>query len=289
VLVGACRQPSPTAHPADDPPSEGRDVSLAGGFVTVHLEIPPLPAGPKPVILAPVGDAKSLLEAGAITAMFQVHWDQLAPLAPKTSTEPPKNTVGEWLLASPTAGSVGHAYFSLLTVDANQTIPSVIDYLVTMPEVDADRIAIAGASTTGFRALQAIARDRRIKVGVVFSAAGDYHCFLHLSRLAMKGEPLALDPDYEAWLRTEEPIRHPERLTHAALLMVNGTEDLAVPYPCAQRTEQVFRRAYRRAHAEDRYRPVTLDGAGHTLDDRAQQEAMAWLNRWLFTSGTGRP
>jgi hypothetical protein len=41
----------------------------------------------------------------------------------------------------------------------------------------------------------------------------------------MNGEYLNLAPDYETWLHSVEPIRHPERLVHAAILLLAGDDD----------------------------------------------------------------
>src|SRR5438093_1035678 len=153
--------------------------------------------------------------------------------------------------------------------DANEAIPKVLDYLATLPDVDPARTGIGGTSTSGFVALQAIAVDRRLIGAAVVSACGDYHRFLHLSNLAMNGHPLDLDPAYDAWLRTQEPIRHPESLVHAALLMVNGAEHRPVPLSCAEATARTLQRAYVRRRLARRFRFVVVPSVGHVLGPRA--------------------
>src|SRR5437016_6167520 len=186
-----------------------------------------------------------------------------------------------WLVASPTPKTIGKSYLTFVAYDANEAIPKVLDYLATLPDVDPARTGIGGTSTSGFVALQAIAVDRRLIGAAVVSACGDYHRFLHLSNLAMNGHPLDLDPAYDAWLRTQEPIRHPESLVHAALLMVNGAEDRAVPLSCAEATARTLQRAYVRRRLARRFRFVVVPSVGHVLGPRATDATMAWWRRVL--------
>jgi predicted esterase len=298
VLAGlACL----TACAAHDPPppapantsTDVREVELAGGFITARLEIPRTPAGPKPAIISPATERDAVLAAGAVVVTYRVNWGLLKGLAPPPPPDsPPKpapsNTVGAWLLAAPSAKTVGKGYFDLIAYNANSAVPTVVDHLVTVPEIDPTRIGIGGRSTGGITALQAVAAEPRLAAAAVTVACGDYRCFLHRSTLGMKGAPLDLDPAYAAKLDEVDPIRHPERLAHAALLMVNGADDLAVPLPCAERTTVVLRKAYARAGTPERFRSVVFQGEGHNLDARADQEVLAWWYRWLLRPGGTR-
>jgi pimeloyl-ACP methyl ester carboxylesterase len=217
-----------------------------------------------------------------VVVTYRVNWEVLKGLAPPRPPEPaPEATVGRWLLASPTPKTVGQGYFSIIETSAGM-VRHVVDYLATLPEVDPTRIAIAGTSTTGFTTLEAVAVEPRLAAAVVIAACGDYHRFLHLSSLGMDGAPLDLDPAYDAALRRREPIRHPERLVHVPLLMVNGTDDLAIPVSCARESARVFRAAYARAGVPDRFRWVLVERAGHNdLGERAIMESRSWLQHWL--------
>jgi hypothetical protein len=100
----------------------------------------------------------------------------------------------------------------------------------------------------------------------------------------MEGKALDLDPAYARWLDEHDPIRHPERLVHAAVLMVNGKGDKAVPAACAERTAHVLRDAYRRAGAPERFRFELVEG-GHVIEDAARWGALAWFQHWLIHPG----
>ena len=287
VHLAACAHRQPPAPPPVEPTSDGREVTLANGFITVWLDIPREPAGPKPAVISPGPERDALRAAGAVTVTYRANWDLLKGfLKPAAAEEPaPAKTYGAWLLASPTPKTVGKGYFDLIAYNANNAIPAIVDHLVTVPEIDPRRIGIGGRSTGGITALQALAAEPRLAVGAVTVACGDYRCFLHLSTLGMKGEPLDLDPTYAARLDDVDPVRHPKRLTHAALLMVNGADDLAIPLPCAQTTERTFAKAYRRAGIPDRFRFTVVEGEGHNLSARADDEVMVWWYRWLLRPG----
>jgi len=281
-LVG-CRQVTPPAPvPTPTPPAvPGDEVSLEHGFLTAHVAVPPGSAERRPAVIAPPADHEALLAAGIIAVSYHVHWEFLRAFAPPEPVGNEKR-VGVWLLASPTPKTIGKSYLTFVTYDANEAIPKLLDYLATRPDVDPARTGISGTSTSGFAALQATAVDRRLVGSTVVSACGDYHRFLQLSNLAMNGHPLDLDPDYDAWLRSQEPIRHPERLLHAALLMVNGAGDQAVPLACAESTARVLRRTYDRRHVPQRFRFVVVPGVGHVVGARAAHEAARWWQR-VFT------
>jgi len=256
-------------------------VELLGGFLALRLDIPRSPAGPKPVVISLLDVHEPLTDAGMAVASYRQNWKVLKGLAPEAPPELPKNTVGSWLLAAPTPKTVGQGWFAMIGVDAETAIPEVLRYLETLPEVDMSRVAVMASSTKGFAAMRAAA-DRRIAVAVLLAACGDYHTFLHLSPLAMNGAPLDLDPHYHARLRRLEPIRHPGRFTHAAILMINGTADTAVPVECARTTARALSRAYARAGVPERFRFVVIEGAAHSdLGTMAPPDIAVWLHRWL--------
>lgn len=284
LAFAACRvrDPAPAPTPPPDPFTEQvetREVQLDDDFVTLRLHVPPTAAPRKPVVIVTTGDRTRLLRQGFLVATYRINWELRNPQPPPPP--PAEQAVGKWVLASPSADVLGQEYLRSIAVRANEAIPKMIDYLVTVPEVDPTRIGITGSSTNGFVALQAAARDRRIRAAVVLSACGDYHHFLRWSSMGMDGAPLALAPRYDAWLRAQEVVRHPARVVHAAVLMVNRNGDAVIPFGCADRTAAALAPAYRRAGASDRFRFVVIDSDRHGLDERDATEADAWLDRWL--------
>jgi len=273
------------AHPG----THLRTIALQQGFLEVRVEAPDDPPGPKPTVLSYVEEFRvPLLEAGFVVVSYALHWELLGGLAkPQPASAPPPGDappaakpVGKWLLASPSPAVIGKGYLGLIDGNARSTIPQVLDALATDPDVDPKRIGILGFSTNGFTALHAGSLNPRLRAVVAIAACGDYHTFLHHSTLAMNGEPLALAPDYDQWLREVEPMRHPLRLVHAAVLMVNGRADLPIPIACAESTARALRKAYAAVRRPDAFRFVVID-EGHVMGSRAKREAMDWLGRWL--------
>jgi hypothetical protein len=283
AVLGCVHRPADPSAAAPAPPTpETRHATVAKGFITIDVTLPPGHPGPRPVVIAPAIDRDTLLAAGFALVDYKAHWERLAGLRPPAPAEHAGPTVGKWLLASPSVAVLGKGYFALIDYDARTAIPLVIDHLMTMPELDPGRIGITGNSTRGFTALQAAAHDHRITVAAIANACGDYHTFLEHSALGLDGaQPLRLAPDYDAWLTERETIRHPERLPPTALLLVNGDRDRAIPIACARRTAHALRRAYARAGAPGRLRVVVIPGHTHELDSAVTQELLAWLVAWL--------
>jgi fermentation-respiration switch protein FrsA (DUF1100 family) len=286
LAAGGCGRARPDAESiAARPGAHARRIVRHDGFLEIRVEAPDAPPGPKPTVISFVEEFREpLLDAGFVVVSYVIHWELLrgpAPASPEAApTAPPAGTVGKWLLTSPSADVIGKGYLTLIDGNARITVPEVLDVLASDPDVDAGRVGILGFSTNGFTALLAASLNPRLRAAVVLAACGDYHTFLHHSSLAMNGAPLALAPDYDAWLREVEPMRHPERLVHAAVLMVNGRRDLPIPIACARSTAQALRRAYAAARSRERFRWLVLDD-GHAMGPRARREALAWLRRWL--------
>jgi pimeloyl-ACP methyl ester carboxylesterase len=202
---------------------------------------------------------------------------------------PPPDRVGAWMLAAPRPGIVGRNYFALIGATASSIVPRVVDLLAALPEVDPDRIAIAGSSTHGFVALEALRGEPRLAAGVVRVACADYRRFLRSSSLALNDDPrwltdgeLVLDADYAAELAAREPIGFAADYPPRPVLMLNGARDPAVPEACARRSAEAFRDAYRAAGVPERFRFVLYPDAGHDLGPRAADEVLAWWERWLL-------
>jgi hypothetical protein len=277
--------PQPAAPPTRQPVERQfsvREVQFENSAIVVHVEIPSSPPGRKPAVLANLNESNELLDEGVIAVTYKIDWTRL-PGAPPPPTPADKVGGGKWVLAAPSPQLVGQQYLQTIAATATLVVPKVIDYLLTLPDVDPARLAITGASTNGFVALQAISAEPRLSVAVASAACGDFFRFLRYSSMGMEGRPLDLDPRYASWLRAQEPISRPQKLVHAALLMVNRTQDPIIPIACADETERVLAPAYARSGFARRFRYVKVtDAAGHGLGPREGAENRAWLREWLL-------
>jgi dienelactone hydrolase len=300
VVLPACKSPvrhvaAPSLAAAPEAPAvDIFTTRLARGWIEVTVSAPREPAGPKPVVISPIVPETELLERGFVVVRFHTNWESLRGLGGKRATadtdpvQPSQAQVGAWLLAAPRPGIVGRAYFDIISMDAENVVPQVIDYLITLPEVDASRIALTGSSTSGFVALQAMAVEPRIAVGVVRVACGDYMRFLKSSSLALNDDPrwladgkVVLDPDYAVEIAAREPIRQADRYPPRPLLLLAGEKDRAIPFACVETTVQRFDATYRKRGAGERFRFIAFPESGHNLDDVANAAIVPWLEQWL--------
>jgi hypothetical protein len=279
---------------AKGPPAEARSYTLQNGVLHVELKIPNAPAGGKPAILSPFGDLDALLARGVILVQYQVDWPRLRELF-GGSSEPPAEPetgqrVGAWLLSSPRPGVIGRNYFALVNGNA-KFVGGVLDLLERLPEVDPQRIAIAGSSTQGFVALEALRREPRLAAGVIRVACGDYFTFLRSSTLALANDPrwlpdghLPLDADYAEQLRLQEPNGAPEAYPPRPLLLLAGQDDPVMPFPCVENTASAFAPAYARAGVPERFHLEVFPGEGHDLGAGADRAALGWWEHWLLAA-----
>jgi hypothetical protein len=256
-----------------------KETALAAGAVSVRLDIPFSPPGRKPTILASVGDTRALMNAGFVAVSYTVNWQRVSGAKPPVTSS--AETVGKWVLASPSAGVLGERYLRGIAATATTYVPLILDWLETVPEVDPERFGIAGSSTNGFVALQAVAADRRLRAAVAVTACGDYHTFLRDSAMGMRGEPLRLDAAYARWVRDQEIIFHPEQMTHAAVLMINQDGDELIPVACADETAARLAPAFAAAGAPERFRYLRRTRPGHGLGPEDARDMLAWFRTWL--------
>lgn len=271
------------------------------GGLHVELRIPEQPAGRKPALLSPVGEPGPLLERGIVLVSFQVDWAYVArttgaalPPAPPPPAAP-GTQVGAWLLAAPRPGIVGRSYFQLIAASASQSVPTVLDLLERVPEIDPARIAISGSSTQGFVALEALRHEPRLAAAVVQVTCGDYLAFLRSSSLALADDPrwlpdgrMELDPDYREELEAHQPIADPDAFPPRPLLMLAGREDRAMPFACVESTAAAFAQAYARAGVPERFALEVFPAAGHDLGPSASDFALRWWERWLLEPASGQ-
>ncbi len=275
------------------PEIESRQLSLAKGFVQLTLTIPPPKPGhdKQPVIINPIVDQNELLERSIVVARYRLNWAALPkPQQPKkprvAETSTRKKSVGTWLLASPSAAVIGKGYFGLIWTEGTSA-KQVVEHLRTLPFVDPERIGIAGISTNGFKALSAILAGVPLRAAVVVGACPDYHSFLANSPLALGGDTLNLEPEYETWLSEHEPLRQAGRLTQTALLLVNGGKDHVIPVQCIENSAPAIGDAYAGVGRPDHFRLSWWPDATHNeLTEIATPTILRWWGQWLGSPTT---
>lgn len=246
-------------------------------MIALEIVIPLDTPGPKPTLIGLPALGPELFAAGIASLSYRIDWTS-REAAPLQMTPFPSGT-GRWLLASPSPGRLGERYLRSIAAMADIAIPRIVDYLETLPMIDHDRIAVGGTFTDGFIALQALAHDERLAAAVVVGACGDYHRFLRDSSLGANGGPMTLDPAYDTWLTAQEVVHHPDRVVPAPLLLVNRTDDPAMPIACADETARALTPAYAAAGVPDHFRLLRLDGRSGGLGIDERKAVMDFLAR----------
>jgi cephalosporin-C deacetylase-like acetyl esterase len=129
-----------------------------------------------------------------------------------------------------------------------------IDFLQQQPGVDADRIAIMGASLGGIIGALATEADPRLKATVMMISAGDLPMILDRSNYSrvyrfrqsiIKRYHLQREDVYKfgcANLREVDPLTYASRIDPRRLLMINGSIDTIIPLAAAHETWEAFGR-----------------------------------------------
>lgn len=292
----------PRLAPEPTPPGRWSEATLANGWITVSLGLPHVGEPPYPIVLSPILPDHELLARGIGVARWKTNWGALGGLAapaeatpaptpsPAAQKTPPAKPVGAWLLRSTRPGNVGRAYFHIITTEAHNTLPVVVDHLIEHPDVDPRRLAITGSSTGGFTALQAMAEDPRIAVGVVQVACGAYRAFLKSSSLALDDQErwlqdgeMILDDAYAAEIDRIAPNARADHFPPRPLLLISGAQDRAIPAACVASTAARFARAYDDAGFPKRFEWVEFPDRGHNMGPEAPPLILDFLQRWLET------
>ena len=168
-------------------------------------------------------------------------------------------------------GQIGHTWQGIWLRDEIRSL----DYLLTRPEVDPNRIGCVGLSIGGFRSAQFAGLDPRVKCAVVdgwMTSYGEMFSYRPLNTHYLQyitGAYALLDlPDLVSLC------------CPGALMVIHGRKDvLFTPRGVAeayQKIGAVYRKAGVSSHADLRYYDTP-----HEFNPEMQRDALAWLKKWL--------
>ena len=142
-----------------------------------------------------------------------------------------------------------------------------ITYLATRPQVDRDRVGVAGASYGGFFATLIAGADPRIKAGMAFFAAGHHHLGTNLPQFT----GLQTQHDLEVWQTTIDPGW---RLRHRAVpfLWGVGSNDHWFHLPAIFKTY---------ADSVGEKRLAVAVPWGHALPANLDEQLLSWFDIYL--------
>ncbi len=141
-----------------------------------------------------------------------------------------------------------------------------VDYLISLPEVDPDRIGCTGASGGGTQTFLLTAVDERIRVSApvnMISAHFQGGC------VCENAPGLRLDASN---------IEYGAMMAPRPMLMVSATGDWTVNTPTVE--FPAVQRVYRLYGCEDRVATMQVD-AGHNYNRASREAVYAWFAKWL--------
>jgi dienelactone hydrolase len=175
-------------------------------------------------------------------------------------------------LVGRTIYSAGFTWSGVMFWDDIRTV----DYLVTRPEIDPARIGCVGLSVGGLRSCHLAALDDRIKAAVVVGWMASYPAQLkdhivHTIGFTKLVPGLMHYLDYPDVASLAMP---------AALLVINGSRDTLFDLHGVRACFAKLDACYKKAGIAEKLSTRLFD-TPHEFNTAMQEEAWAWLKRWL--------
>lgn len=181
----------------------------------------------------------------------------------------------------------------------------LVDYLVTRPDVKADRIGMGGISMGGIETWMAASADTRIYTAVVGIAAQSFQWSLvndqwqgrtgtigeaHKKAARDMGDTAVNQTNVKAvWDKILPGITGefdcPSMIRLFAprpLLILSKDKDRNNPFPGAQIAFHAAEAAYQAQHASDKLDISVQMNLGHTFNEKDIQQTIAWFSKWLL-------
>ena len=150
-----------------------------------------------------------------------------------------------------------------------------VDYLVSRPDVDAERVGCCGLSGGGLRTVFLSGLHPRIKVSCCVGMMTTWRDYLlnksHTHTWMCYIPTLPRDLDYPEILGLNVPN---------PVLVLNNNQDTLFTLPEMQRADRMLTEVYKKAKVPDHYRASFYDGP-HKFDVPMQTEAFEWFDKWL--------
>jgi dienelactone hydrolase len=156
-----------------------------------------------------------------------------------------------------------------------------VDFLLTRPEVDGDRLGITGASGGGNQTMYAGALDERFGAVVPVCSVGTYQAYLHAACCVCEVLPGAL--------RFAEEGDVLSLVAPRALLVINATKD-AFQFSVGEAEKSVARArpVFRLLGAEAKLKHATFESP-HAYNQAMRETMYGWMTQWLRREGDGNP
>ncbi len=262
--------------------------SLPKYYVTANLYVPKTP-GPHPGVLFALGHWEQGKPAGqliagnlALKGFVVLAYDpmgqgeRLQGYDPRTGAAIAGGSVNQHLLAGAQSILIGESYARYHIWDAKRAV----DYLVSRPEVDGNRIGATGCSGGGTITTYIAALDQRIKVAAPA-------CYTNSWRKLLSGPTGDSEQTFAGFVAAGlDMADYPESFAPKPWLMASTEEDFFTPEG-ARIVYEEARRWYEMLGVPERVKWVVGPGR-HGTPLVVRQAIYEWMQRWL-DGGRGKP
>jgi dienelactone hydrolase len=156
-----------------------------------------------------------------------------------------------------------------------------VDYLLTRPEVDGERLGITGASGGGNQTMYAGALDERFRAVVPVCSVGTYQAYLHAACCVCEVLPGAL--------RFAEEGDVLSLVAPRALLVINATKD-AFQFSVGEAEKSIARARpiFKLYDADAKLKHAAFESP-HAYNQAMRETMYGWMTQWLKGEGDGKP
>lgn len=152
-----------------------------------------------------------------------------------------------------------------------------LDYLLSRPEVDPERIGVTGISMGATRSWWLMALDERIRTGVAVACLTRYQDLLAHQALREHGIYYFV-PGMLKHFDTEAIVA---LIAPRPILLMNGDRDPGSPVAGIQKIEAAVRPVYRLYEREKNFHSLIYAGLGHVYTGDMWSKTLSWMGQHL--------
>jgi dienelactone hydrolase len=152
-----------------------------------------------------------------------------------------------------------------------------LDYLVSRPEIDRERVGVTGISMGATRSWWLMALDDRLKAGVAVACLTRYQNLIAHESLKAHGIYYYV-PGLLAHFDTEAVVA---LIAPRPILFQTGDQDDGSPIDGVMAIEEKVRPAFRLYDANDAFRSIVYPGVGHVYLPEMWAQTEQWMDRHL--------
>jgi cephalosporin-C deacetylase-like acetyl esterase len=259
--------------------------SLPGFTITAHLYLPRRATFPAPAVLYSPGHWMENCKLEPDIQLFCANLAQRGFVVLVYDPMGQGERLGDWL---------DHGHLEPLLVGLSQEGLMVwesmraIDYLVSRPEVDPQRIGMTGASGGGLNTFYTSAVDERIQVSVPVCYVTTFFLMMTAERDRNWEDGVDLCNQVPGVMAYAEMSDICGLFAPKPLCIIAGIRDWMFPIQGVRQVYKGIVHIYELLEASERVRLAGVDSE-HGYDQMMREAAYGWLVRWLQNDGDGGP